>query len=321
MLANGETISIRGAARLTVLACRCSRPCYDAAVGNESSNNPLDYAPRPGLNRRWWKRVVLLLISGAIIGAMVQYGPMLWRQARQAYWFDRCLEFDAPSQTVVFALRNSSGTAGAPAGYVNSNKINWPPGTALFGGNGANQTGSALFGDNPDTKPTTDPDPPQLRFQFAPRCLAEYSNLQTNSPFSPSAIVFCHERTSQNGHRRLVVVKVDDDWNWHPADASTAMVLGLDGKLMQISGHPLNFDVVSSHPNVVSYFAGQVDSNNASLFTIEYVWQDGMHGLLLGRLNDDDSVDLAEEPGNGDSKHADIRRLEAMGASMKFRDP
>ena len=138
-------------------------------------------------------------------------------------------------------------------------------------------------------------------------------------PIKEGAVVFCHERTSPAGNRRLLMVLL-------PSTGGKDWVRGdiLDEQLQvfvlpSISWHdPLPpwrggmLSIPYSSRALVPpqrMYAGVPDPVDPSQFSIKYEWPDGVAGFLDGRLHDDDQVTFKVRPGPGDIESAFRRGL------------
>jgi hypothetical protein len=123
-----------------------------------------------------------------------------------------------------------------------------------------------------------------------------------------SAVAFCHERTSPGGHKRLVTVDWPDKFAFLGGGLMLDKLLSASvyGPAQASACRPLNVNPRPNELPISRYipmprrvFAGQSDPADASHFSIEYVWPDGLHGFIDGWLQDDDNVKLAVRSGPG----------------------
>ena len=118
------------------------------------------------------------------------------------------------------------------------------------------------------------------------------------------SILYCHQRVSPTGHIRLVVIQSPSyDIGQLLVDSMSAYVYETVWPAWhEGSGteNRLEFQRSASPPAEGRFFVGQSDSKDASHFTIEYQWPNGVSGMIDGYLRDDDSVDLSVRPGPGD---------------------
>jgi hypothetical protein len=141
-----------------------------------------------------------------------------------------------------------------------------------------------------------------------PRCWKRLLELNPPSPTSPflpgirsGAILFLHERISPQGHRRLVcmryypetysftarfidgyncamTIRPPADWSSTPPSSGTNLALNVEA-------------VFPRHPPHLRVWAGQIDPDDGSRFTIRYqAW--GTIDTLEGRLLDNDTIRL-----------------------------
>jgi hypothetical protein len=247
----------------------------------------LDYAPAPPRRRRWLRRAAAGILLLAVALAGWRWGPGAWTQAQRLYWQRRCLSYRASPEMVVYeeepraaaALLASHSAYGA---YL----LRRGTGGAASGSSGATSAAAHV-----------------------PVCWVRLTALSPEiRSFAPGptragrgAIVFLHERTSPAGHRRLVCVRY-----FPPADSFTATFIdGFDVECLAV--HPATwstgpitipginaFDVISGFPRRppnVRVYAGQVDPDDPSHFTVRYqMW--GREDTLDGRLDDAGRVTL-----------------------------
>ena len=126
----------------------------------------------------------------------------------------------------------------------------------------------------------------------------------------PSALVFLHERRSDNGTSRIVAV------TFSPALANLSEQLPFSINVIEpgtpVSRPKLLFSSSVSIPSLppesqILILAGQVDTSDSSHFTIDYVLGDGNRRTLDGWLRADDTVLL----------EARRQRLPAMRAPVE----
>lgn len=129
-----------------------------------------------------------------------------------------------------------------------------------------------------------------------PPCWVDYTAaaLPKRSPTGRAAIVFCHQRTSATGVRRLVVIERTISYPHYPYNPLNLDVVLVDPA--SIRGKPV--DRTPVYPNIretgaiaiepvpFHIFAGQADPNDAARFSIRYREAGNVH-YLDGRLNDD----------------------------------
>ena len=107
------------------------------------------------------------------------------------------------------------------------------------------------------------------------------------------ATVFCHQRTSATGVRRLVVVRRDGSFGYQFIHEFVVTILDPAPLPWTGDAQPVGVEATSlgafAHwirlPPPVRYYAGQPDPADASRFTIRYV-ADGREGLVEGKLSD-----------------------------------
>lgn len=227
----------------------------------------LDYAPAaPFRRRRRIRRMVAILFLLAIAWPAYWYGPPLWEKSKVLYYQRRCLAFEAPPEQVVFDDDSADlAVVGARRDYqVLANKDYHAPSFPKMAA-------------------------------FSPSCWNDFTSaaVPSRSAAGAAAVVFCHELTSRDGVRRLVVVQRASD----PGDFNYN-VLSLDAVIIQpgtFSAKPIDVTppgvimwltgAVARQMTPLRIYAGQVDPSDPSRFTIRYAMGKNEH-LAEGRLSD-----------------------------------
>jgi hypothetical protein len=228
----------------------------------------LDYAPVAPLRRRKLIRRATLLIclSALITVGWHYYGPVS-RQVRLLYLQRQCLNYAPPADRIV----SSDDPADLAA------LSNQPDHRVLVNQNGAR------------------PNFPRI-VSYAPRCWNDFTcaYFPLLNHLQKAGIVFCHERTSRSGVRRLVIVERGTGWAHYPYNP-----LNLDVLLVEPAsptGRPT--DRTPVYPNIhytgaiaietapLRIYAGQPDPADPARFTIRYQVAGHEH-LVEGRLNND----------------------------------
>jgi hypothetical protein len=164
------------------------------APAQAPSDLALDYAPRDTLRRR--RRVRRVAVTLALLAVVVLgfwYGPTAWRRAKNFYAVRYACGYAAPADTVVY--RDDPTTA-----------------RPLLANPGAQ--GSGL--------PTAAPDPPAF-VRLAAVSDAGYVRMFAaggSGRAGPGPLVFLHERSTRDGHRYLVAVRVTG-LTYYPKDGGT----------------------------------------------------------------------------------------------------
>jgi len=228
----------------------------------------LEYAPAaPFLRRKRIRRIALLLIFSTLVIAGWRYGGPVIRQARLLNVQRQCLAY-APSADRI-------ASSDDPADLAALSTL--PDHRVLVNQNGAR------------------PNHPRI-VAYAPRCWNDFTSASFPllNHLRTAAIVFCHERTSRSGVRRLVVVERGTAWPHYPYNP-----LNLDVLLVEPAspmGRPI--DRTPVYPDIfytgataietaaLRIFAGQPDPADPARFTIRYQVAGHEH-LVEGRLNDD----------------------------------
>lgn len=243
----------------------------------------LDYAPAPAKRRKWLRRCVLLITLLGVSAACSRWGGAAWHQARLLYWQRQCLRYTTPADQIVYDEDpiNAAKLLAADSQYA--------PYPLKRGGISAPSAGL-----------------PVNAAAHVPACWTRFESL-TNTPVAIQwargygSIAFLHERVSPSGHRRLVGVRYFPDTNSFVA----SFLNGYNCNTEAITPATLTMppapamrayliDVLSGwprHPPMVRMYAGQIDPNDPSRFTIRYeMW--GQTDTLDGRLEDNDDVTL-----------------------------
>jgi hypothetical protein len=227
----------------------------------------LDYAPAgPSLRRRRVRRVILFCLLVAVAWAGYRYGGSIWEKSKVLYYQRECLYFSAPPGQVVYDDDPADlAVIGARRDYqVLSNKDFRAPGLPRMAA-------------------------------FSPGCWNDFAAAAApnRSSAGAGAVVFCHELTSRDGVRRLVVVQRNAD-----PDQSNYNILSLEAVIIQpgtFSARPVDVTparrlmwlsgAVAMQMTPLRIYAGQVDAGDASRFTIRFTVGKSEH-LVEGRLAD-----------------------------------
>lgn len=271
----------------------------------------LDYAPkqRPR-GRTWLKRIVLILVVMGV-GAMAwRYTSSLLSSVESWYWQKRCLAFNAAPDIVAYwRSAETKPSEHASEGFLDSKSplIPYSPLLCGFG------TGNA------STKPT------RLVGGLVPKPYAMFLRAESLSIVgTETAVVFCHERSSASGHRRLVVV----EYNVDNADVGSMIVDEMkpiiycrDGSFLSQESYWSSF-TAEVFPGPSRIYAGQPDASDNSHLTIAFDWADGVNGTIDGWLQDDDSLTLKIREGAGTIEATSDRYLmRRLEGTVKFKNP
>jgi len=243
----------------------------------------LDYAPAPPKRRKWLRRSVFLIFLLGVGAVCWRWGGAAWHQARLLYWQRQCLRYTAPANQIVYE-----------EDPVNAAKLM------------ATDAQYAPYPLKRRTQSESFTAAPVNAAAYVPACWARFESasnplvsLQLGRAYG--AIVFLHERVAPSGHRRLVSVRYFPDIDTFVA----AFINGYNYSTETITAATLRspptpamrayaIDVLSGyprHPPMVRMYAGQIDPNDPSHFTIRYeMW--GQTDTLDGRLDDNDDVTL-----------------------------
>jgi hypothetical protein len=252
---------------------------------------PLNYASRQRSRLpRWVKRPAAMIVLLGIAAVAWRLGPHAWQFARIWYWERQCMNFGAPPGTAV-SERLHPGSAKPP--------ITWP----------------FIDGDDPqfaslgDRLPiiTKDSGPRPVLVSRQPICWLRFLQQSDNvtAEDTPTTLVFCHQRISPSGHVRLLTVEypnredLGDELARELIPYVYANASWNDNSPLPRRGWGIAWSGIALR-GPTRIFAGQPDPADASHFTIEYEWPDGIHGILDGYLRDDDNFDIRIRPGPGD---------------------
>ena len=238
----------------------------------------LDYAScRPHGQRRWIWRITVISTIILTAAFLVFRIPPVWGKLRVLYLQHQCAQYSPPVTEAVYEL---SGGA--------SSRTEIP--------NGSIQARDAQG---------------ILRVREQPPCLAEYANAEPVlfRTSTPAALLFMHDMKSPKGDRFLVVV-----WRRHqpPADETLAASLRTDVYLpatfqkrlrcvFSSDGYTIKDckrGPVLSYGKVLRFYAGQIDNQNPSHFTVKYAL-DGLPGMIDGFVDDAGRVRLTARDGPG----------------------
>lgn len=244
---------------------------------SDDATKALDYAPSPPGRRRWLVRSSLVLATAVLATFGIQYQNRVAGRFRDVRLRHAALSHRAPPDSVVMTQLpgDTFATWGATTGarYARPNPV----------------------------------------WRDAERYLIPSPVARPGS----SATLFLHERAAATmGKRRLVAINMARTWQ------RGGTVLGIDVRLldpgsmfstrfreMVVGGKDdVSGGVISGFPGAVvnlgrvdwgsdfRMFAAQPDPTDASRFTIAYA-HEGVSGLIIGRLNDDDSVTFESKDG------------------------
>jgi hypothetical protein len=210
-------------------------------------------------------------VLALVVSVGVRFGPTVWRQTRILYWQRQCMNYTASPAMIVY---EEEAAAAAKLMAADSQYANY----YAYGAD------------------------PQIAAAFKPRCWANLGSLVPNSwkIFGASfggATIFLHERTSPAGHRRLVSVRLQPNWNqiegFHHSPIATipaTLTKMPAGEITSENIAEIRRENWHRLPQLRVY-AGQIDPADSSHFSIHYeMW--GQGDILDGRLGDDDRVTL-----------------------------
>jgi len=241
----------------------------------------LDYAQAPRARRKILRRapIVLLIVAAGI--ATWRFAPAAMRQVQLLSRERKCLNYSASTDQVIYEEDPIKAAE-------------------LMIGN----TEYAMYPINREPPPFECPVFTNAA-AHVPACWREYQSITMIGMIQAASrygtIAFLHERTSPSGNRRLVCIRYFADpstfvaeplagFNYDAAVITPATLI----KQPQAAIQTYFIDVLSSwpkHPPRMRMYAGQIDPNDASHFTIRYeMW--GQSDVLDGFLDDKDQVTL-----------------------------
>lgn len=198
-------------------------------------------------------------VLGVTLGLLVwTRGPAVYDRAMLLYWQRQCMTYTAPADQVVYdnspdGRQTLLARGGKPLGQTPTSGVGRVPGAA-----------------------------------------AEFLARTDFNWFYPSeGVLFLHGLTSPGGQRRLIMITVseDDAPSVYLPNAITAYTIDPYGwsKTGGIGLREVRTGVVTKPANLQIY-AGQVDPNDPSHFTIRFKRTEA--GMIDGRLTDDGVVHL-----------------------------
>jgi len=222
----------------------------------------LEYAPgAPVRRRRRRRRAVGLVLTFVLTGLAVWQGPTLWRRAWTAYVTRQACAYEAAPGTVVYADRPSGPRPLIPTAGVDD------------------VTGPV----------TMAPDPPVVARLVAVSADPRYFSLFANNASTPGPLAFLHERTTPEGRRVIVAIRVRG-LTWYPE--SGLLALSYSGLEMHPNGSrpptvislsrawggvdvsdPANLPAnrtQTTNPGPIKIYFGSPDPADDSAFTIPY---------------------------------------------------
>jgi hypothetical protein len=227
--------------------------------------HPLAYAPAPSKRRRHARSAILVVLTAAIGGGVWLYGKSVWNAVVLWYWQDRCLHYLPPADQVVY---DEDPTRAA-----------------------------SLLAFDPQLVPLKTQ---QQQFHTMATIVAACRVPGCWSKFCPVAgsepILFLHERRSLAGHRRLVCVRYAEDRD--PPMTILVITPSLLGRSPTFSAPPPRMIFSGPalfpgsrlvYPPRTQIYAGQIDPQDQSRFTIRYA-QWGQTDTFDGWLDDNDQV-------------------------------
>ena len=232
-----------------------------------TTQTQLEYAPVNPRRARRRRIVRWVLVASVLALAYIgwRHGAPVKAQARLLYHQRQCLTYAPAPDVVAFSSDPADLTSLAQR-----------PGYQQLFGRSASRANAFIAS--------------------APPCWVDYTAaaLPNLSPTSRAAIIFCHERTSRSGVRRLVVIERSIRYPQYPYNPLNLDVVLVDPASLR--GKPV--DRTPVYPNIrytgttaiepvpLHIFAGQADANDDARFSIRYR-VGGTDHFVDGRLNDD----------------------------------
>ena len=228
---------------------------------------PIEYAPPLPMHKRRHVRRRIFAITTLLIGIPLAWyaGPRAWRHAELLYWQDKALNYSPPADQVVFDNDPDRVT-----GLLKS----------------------------PEYKSVTNEIWETAAIRVAVPC-DRFTRLASPPGIIPAATVFLHERRNSRGERRLVLLQAGP--NSLTYSYRTPGGRYREEAIIYRLGTPFSNPVELIAPRIgaqhfqmqrpVRYFAGQVEPDDASHFSIAYEI-DGKREVIDGWLMDDDTIKL-----------------------------
>lgn len=265
-----------------------------------SSAQPLMYGVSPGRGRRRRIVIAFLLICG--IGILLPWVRPSWNNARILYAQWRCLSYSAPPDRVIFEEDpTEAAKLLALSGYHTAESFYMDPGGGVM-------TKSGTIGRIIQTPQNAVYRPPALDDLLLIGRVNLYGTGRLSGlgyPGHPqrSAVAFVGELRTPPRERWLVVVECDihqgrfDTLQFHVAvlrPATTFAGLAMTTPVA-VGIVPNGFGATATgpvrNPGTARVFAGQIDANDPSHFTIAYE-ASGISGSIDGKINSSGSVTL-----------------------------
>jgi hypothetical protein len=252
--------------------------------------NVFSYRYEPSLNRkRWARRLVAIVTGGLLIGVCVRYWHSALQLAVIRYEIWQSSRFEMPAEAIALDTTSAGGDV-------------------LIAGSRAYHR-------------VVDPTMPRYlwptTYEYAPLVdIAQSMPNPNRLAICAQSVIFLHERTSAAGHRRLVVVSLPSDFDFTFQREVLIPSVGLAGwpkSAVDLEHFPdrdgmiwyFNHMSLVLEPDLAPFqelrtrtpdeevriFFGQIDSQDASRFTIKYDIGN-QSGIINGQLKDDDTVTL-----------------------------
>jgi hypothetical protein len=231
---------------------------------------PLEYAPgAPVRRRRRIKRVVQLFALLGVGLAAWRWGPAARDQATLLYWQRECLRFEFPADVVLYE-RDPARAA------------------ALLRAQDPQYVALAYYGHG---------QPMVTHAVYQPRALREFATRSSATTPAQRSIVFCHDRRTPAGKRRLVIVYTSP-WNdfgplWEWALFEPAG-LASPPRPLSAGGHQFGYSNSSGFYVPRRLGPGHADPADPTHFTFPCLVNGQPSATYDGRLTDDDKVVITE---------------------------
>ena len=242
----------------------------------------LEYGRSMTRGRRWARRgLIITALIIAVLYPIRRWGSTAVSLAQLLYWQQRCLNYIPAKDQLAYV---EDGAEAAKLLATGAEYTAYP----LNRTQGKNSAGA------------------QTAAAFVPKCWTNFGRLAGPSyrPWAGTpygAVVFLHELVSHSGNHRLVMVRYQPETNtFNPEfiagyNYDTHAIVPAMLRMPPVAtprGYAIS--VVSTWPRVapkVRMYCGEVDTKDASHFTIRYAFW-GKSDTLDGYLDDQDNVTL-----------------------------
>jgi hypothetical protein len=243
----------------------------DAAT-TQPPTAPLDYASAPSKRRKWLRRAVAFVFVISSAFAAWRWGPTAWEQGKFRYWKYRCQTYTAAPDVICY--EEDPGNAAK----LLASRPQYHPQSAVVPNKHGTYDHVTLACLIPDC----------WRHFFIDSGMARVIE-GTGWP-ADLPVVFLHDRTDPSGQHHLVCVRF-----CYAMTLSFCTQCGVFGP-GKIQFHAVYFRMGTPVPPQLlqlRIYAGQIDPNDDSHFTIRYeIW--GQEDVIDGYLRNDYQVTLTQ---------------------------